>query len=160
VLERPQRADDVLSAAALEQLPIGSVDPALTRRGGSPGALTTIHVVPARAVSVQGRCGQAALPGICLVETGLRFRCFSAWEVGSGRALARAPLGLIVGLVPDGIAAVTLSARGRAVGADVIDNVYEAQLDVPAGTHVRFAVTRRVATGGRGAEAAVTRPSR
>jgi hypothetical protein len=151
VLERPQRKDDVLPAAALQQLPIGRVDPALTRRGGSPGALTTIHLVPARAVPVEGRCGRVALPGVCLVETSLRFRCFSVWEVGSGRALARSPRGLIVGLVPDGIAAVTLSARGRTVGADVVDNVYEAQLDVPAGTHVRFVVARRVPTGGRSA---------
>jgi hypothetical protein len=102
-------------------------------------------------VPVEGRCGQVALPGICLVETSLRFRCFSVWEVGSGRALARAPLGLIVGLVPDGVAAVKLSARGRTVRADVVDNLYEAQLDVPAGTHVRFAVTRRFPRGGRGA---------
>jgi hypothetical protein len=146
VLDRPQRKDDVLPAAALEQLPLGSVDPALTRRGGSVGALTTVHVVPSRAVPVEGRCGRAALPGICLVETSLRFRCFSLWEVGSGRALARSPLGLIVGLVPDGVVAVKLSARGRTVNADVVDNVYEAQLDVPAGTQVRFAVTRRSPT--------------
>lgn len=146
VLERPQRKDDVLPAAALEQLPLGSVDPALTRRGGSVGALTTVHVVPSRAVPVEGRCGRAASPGICLVETRLRFRCFSVWEVGSGRALARSPLGLIVGLVPDGVVAVKLSARGHTVNADVVDNVYEAQLDVPAGTQVRFAVTRRSPT--------------
>ena len=150
VLARPQREDDVLPAAALEQLPLGSVDPALTRRGGSRGALTTVHLVPSRAVPVERRCGRVALPGICLVETSLRFRCFSVWEVGSGRALARAPLGLIVGLVPDGIAAVKLSAGGRTVGADVVDNVYEAQLDVPAGTQVRFTVTRRFPTGSRG----------
>ena len=149
ILQRAQREDDVLPASALEQLPFGSVNPALTRRG-SPGSLTTIHLVPSRAVPVEGRCGRVALPGICLVETSLRFRCFSVWEVGSGRALARAPLGLIVGLVPDGIAAVKLSARGRTVGADVVDNLYEAQLDVPAGTHVRFAVIRRFPRGGRG----------
>jgi len=150
VLERPQREDDVLPAAALEQLPLASVDPALTRRGGSRGALTTVHIVPARAVTVQGRCGRAALPGVCLVDTRLRLRCFSVWEVGSGRALARSPLGLILGLVPDGIAAVTVSARGRTVGAEVVDNVYEAQLDVPAGTPVRVAITGRLAAGGRG----------
>ena len=48
----------------------------------------------------------------------------------------------MVGLVPDGIAVVQLSARGHAVSAGVVDNAYEAQLDVPAGTHVRIAVTR------------------
>jgi DNA-directed RNA polymerase specialized sigma24 family protein len=154
VLERPQRKDDRLSAAALAQLPLASVDPALTRRGGSAGALAGVHVVPSRAVSVNDRCGRAALPGICLVETRLRFRCFSVWEVGSGRAMARSPLGLIVGLVPDGFAAVELTAGGRTVGADVVDNVYEAQLDVPAGTHVRFAVTRRSPPDDRGADAA------
>jgi hypothetical protein len=102
--------------------------------------------VPSRAVPIEGRCGRAALPGICLVETSLRFRCFSVWEVWSGHALVRSPLGLIVGLVPDGVVAVKLSARDRTVNADVVDNVYEAQLDVPAGTQVRFAVTRRLPT--------------
>jgi DNA-directed RNA polymerase specialized sigma24 family protein len=140
VLERSQRKDDVLSAVALERLPLGSFDPAQTRRGGSLGALTTVHIVPSRAVSVEGHCDEAARPGVCLVETRLRFRCFSVWEVGSGRALARIPLGLIVGLVPDGISEVTLSARGRTVGAAVVDNVYEAQFDVPAGTRVRVAL--------------------
>jgi DNA-directed RNA polymerase specialized sigma24 family protein len=159
VLQRPQRKDDVLPAAALERLPLTGVDPALTRRGGSRGALTTVHIVPARAVPGEAPCGRVALPGICLVETGLRYRCFSVWEVGSGRALARSPLGLIVGVVPDGITAVQLSARGRTVGADVVDNVYEAQLDVPAGTHVRFVVSRRSSTGDGGPGGAVTKSS-
>lgn len=143
VLERVQRKDDVLSAAALERLPLAGVDPALTRRGGSPGALTTVHIVPARAVPGEAPCGEVALPGICLVGDRLRYRCFTVWEVGSGRALALSPLGPIVGLVPDGVVGVALSARGRRVTADVVDNVYEARLEVPAGTHVRVALTRR-----------------
>jgi DNA-directed RNA polymerase specialized sigma24 family protein len=146
VLRRRQRADDVLPAAALARLPLGGVDPALTRRGGPQGA-ATVHVVPARAVPGEAPCGRVALPGICLIEAGLRFRCFSVFEVGSGRALARSARGLIVGVVPDGIASVRLSARGRTVAADVVDNVYEARLDVPAGTHVRFAIARRTGAG-------------
>ena len=42
-----------------------------------PGALATVHVVPARAVPGEAPCGRVALPGVCLVDHRLRYRCFT-----------------------------------------------------------------------------------
>jgi LytR cell envelope-related transcriptional attenuator len=62
--------------------------------------------------------------------------------VRAGRAFARTPQGLIVGVVPDGIGRVYLSAGGRTVSVRVYDNVYEAKLDVRAGVDVRVEIAR------------------
>jgi DNA-directed RNA polymerase specialized sigma24 family protein len=67
-----------------------------------------------------------------LVLNAYRYRCFSMVDVRSGRALMRIPSGIVTGIVPDGIDRVMLSAGGRTVTADVVDNVYQAGFDVPA----------------------------
>lgn len=93
-------------------------------------------------MSADGSCESDDGPGVCLVAPGARFRCFPIAEVRAGRAFARTPQGLIVGIVPDGVGRVSLSAGDRTVSARVFDNVYEAKLDVPAGTAVRVEIAR------------------
>ena len=103
---------------------------------------------PARVVSPLGvsddvNCVPGEGPGACLVvEDRSSYRCFALADVRAGRALALTTEGLIVGVVPDDVDRVTLTARGHTAGAVVVDNVYEARLGVPTGTPVRVALDR------------------
>lgn len=112
--------------------------------GVTDGVLRTgVRVVSPLGVSEDADCVSGEGPGACLV-VGDRssYRCFGAADVRAGRALARTAEGLIVGIVPDDVDRVTLTARGRTAGAVVVDNVYEARLGVPSGTPVRVALDR------------------
>jgi DNA-directed RNA polymerase specialized sigma24 family protein len=104
---------------------------------------TRVRVVSPLGVSDDADCVRREGPGACLlVEDPSSYRCFALADVRAGRALARTAEGLIVGIVPDDVDRVTLTARGRSAGAVVVDNVYEARLHVPSGTPVRVALDR------------------
>jgi DNA-directed RNA polymerase specialized sigma24 family protein len=104
---------------------------------------TAVRVVSPLGVSDDADCVPGQGPGACLVvEERSSYRCFGLADVRAGRALARTAGGLIVGVVPDDVDRVTLTARGRTAGAVVVDNVYEARLGVPSGTPVRVALDR------------------
>lgn len=129
--------DDVVAA-----LPVGTFDPTEPRLAGDRRLRTRLHVVPSMGVPDDESCVSKG-PGLCLViERGGWYRCFRLADVRAGLALTRTPDGLIVGIVPDGIGRVTLSAAGRTVAARVVDNVYEAPLDSPSGTRVRVRIAR------------------
>lgn len=63
------------------------------------------------------RCGSDDGEGLCLVDPASRFRCFTKSQVDGGGAVTRTPAGVIVGIVPDGVAAVTLTAGGKSATA-------------------------------------------
>jgi hypothetical protein len=132
LLRRPQRDGDVLPFDP-GRLPIRTFDPSATRRASG------VHVVPSTDVSASGRCGAHVGPGLCLVAAAREFRCFTAVEVEWGRAVARTGAGTLVGIVPDGVARVTIADDGAPVAADVVDNVYRAELPVPAGEGIEVA---------------------
>jgi hypothetical protein len=132
LLQRAPRADDALLVDTESRLAVTSLEPTETRRADG-----RLLVVPSLGVAGGARCGSDEGLGVCLVEPSERwFRCFPIADVRAGRALTRTPAGENVGIVPDGIRQVTLTADGRMDRARVVDNVYEAQLDVPAGTKV------------------------
>jgi DNA-directed RNA polymerase specialized sigma24 family protein len=112
--------------------------------GVTDGVLeTAVRVVSPLGVSDGAGCVPRQGPGACLVvKDPSSHRCFGLADVRAGRALARTPGGSIVGVVPDDVDRVTLTARGRTAVAVVVDNVYEAQLDVPSATPVRVALDR------------------
>jgi DNA-directed RNA polymerase specialized sigma24 family protein len=104
---------------------------------------TGVRVVSPLGVSDGANCVRGEGPGACLVvEDRSSYRCFGLANVRAGRALARTSEGLIVGVAPDDVDRVTLTARGRTAGAVVVDNVYAARLGVPSGTPVRVALDR------------------
>jgi len=104
---------------------------------------TGVRVVSPLGVSDDAHCVPGEGPGACLVvEDRSSYRCFGLADVRAGRALARTAEGLIVGVVPDDVDRVTLTARGRTAAAVVVENVYEARLGVPSGTPVRVALDR------------------
>jgi hypothetical protein len=131
------------------RLPIGTFDPTAPRLAAQASRWSALHVVPTSEVAADGRCGSDDGPGLCLVADEREFRCFAAAEVTAGRALARTALGTVVGIVPDGIDRVTVLAGGPPVGADVVENVYEAQLDDLAGTQVELSFHRPSGDGCR-----------
>jgi hypothetical protein len=140
LLARPQRGGDRLPFSP-RRLPIGAFDPDATRR--APARLTdSLHVVPSPQVATFGGCGGDDGPGVCLVASRRAFRCFDSGDVRGGRAVARAPDGTLVGIVPDGVGRVTLSAAGPSVTADVLENVFEAQLGAIRGTQLELAMQR------------------
>jgi hypothetical protein len=94
-------------------------------------------------VSDDASCAPDDGPGVCLVvEAASSYRCFRLADVRAGRALARTPQGLIVGVVADEVGRVTLAADGRTASANVVDNVYEARLGVPSGTPIRVVLAQ------------------
>jgi DNA-directed RNA polymerase specialized sigma24 family protein len=148
----PQQASFVvplapmLSTAACRELDVRgeSAAEAATAIGATDGVLRLgVRVVSPLGVSDDANCVPADGPGACLV-VGDRssYRCFTLADVRAGRALALATEGLIVGIVPDDVDRVTLTARGRTATAIVVDNVYEAWLGVPSRTPVRVALDR------------------
>ena len=135
MLARPQRRDDAIAPPQgneITWLPVRSFDSGEPRLAKG----SAIHVVPSLGVPLDGRCRSDDGAGLCLVR-GSRFRCFTKDQVDASGSLALAPGGVIVGIVPDGIAGVTLTAGGESVTAEVVENVYEARLPVPTGTDVR-----------------------
>lgn len=138
LLERPQRDTDALPFAA-GRLPIGTFDPRSTRRATHTRLWSAVHVVPSLDVAAGGECGAHVGPGLCLVADADEFRCFTAVDVAWGRAVARTSADTLVGIVPDGVERVTVRAIGPPVSAEVVDNVYEARADVPAGVGVELA---------------------
>ena len=134
----------MLSTAACRGLDIRgeSAAEAAAALAETAGVLRTgIRVVSPLGVSADAECAPGEGPGACLVVADLSsYRCFGLTDIRTGHALARTAEGLIVGIVPDDVDRVTLTARGRTAGALVVDNVYEARLDVPSGTPVRIAL--------------------
>jgi hypothetical protein len=141
LLGRPQRDADALPLDP-GLLPIGSFDPRSARRATHTRLWSTVHVVPSLDVAVDGRCGSRDGPGLCLVADEREFACFAAADVEGGRALARTSAYTVVGLVPDGVDRVTIYASGPPVGAEVVENVYEAQLDDAPGSQLEVAFSR------------------
>jgi hypothetical protein len=88
-------------------------------------------------------------PGLCLVAEEREFRCFTAAGVERGTAVARTSAATVLGIVPDGIGRVTIQGDGPPVGAEVVDNLYEARLDAPAGRPLRLGFGRSVDDGCR-----------
>jgi len=140
LLQRAQRPDDALPDDLLDGLPVGALDRSEPRLARDRRLTTRVHVVPSMAVSEDGRCDSNAGRGLCLVdERRGSFRCFGLTDVRAGRAVTRTPDGPIVGVVPDGIRRVIVTARGIVMApVPVIDNVYEADYGVLAGTPVRI----------------------
>jgi hypothetical protein len=120
-------------------VPVRTFDPSESRVAGYKRLPTTVHAFPSLGVSTDGSCRRDDGPGVCLAELERDFRCFTRSQVQGGGAVALNPEGWAIGIVPDGIGRVTLSARGRTATADVVENVYEARLGVPAGAEVRVA---------------------
>jgi DNA-directed RNA polymerase specialized sigma24 family protein len=134
----------MLSTAACHGLDVRgeSAAQAAAAIGVADGVLRAgVRVVSPLGVSDDAGCVAGEGPGACLVvEDRSSYRCFGLADVRAGRALARTAEGLIVGVVPDDVDRVTLTARGRTARAVVVDNVYEARLGVPSGTRVRVAL--------------------
>jgi hypothetical protein len=139
LLQRERRQLDALAGELLAGVPVETLDRTEPRLARNPRMKTRVHVVPSLAVSLDGRCDSNSGPGVCLVvERGSSFRCFALADVRAGDAKALTPDGLIVGVVPDGIPRVTLTAPGIVMAqVSVVDNVYEADYGVLAGTPVR-----------------------
>jgi DNA-directed RNA polymerase specialized sigma24 family protein len=134
----------MLSTAACRELDARgeSAAEAAAALGVTDGVLRTgVRVVSPLGVSDDADCVRGEGPGACLVvEDRSSYRWFELADVRAGRALARTADGLIVGVVPDDVDRVSLTARGRTAGAIVVDNVYEVRLGVPPGTPVRVAL--------------------
>jgi DNA-directed RNA polymerase specialized sigma24 family protein len=135
LLRRPQRDGDALPFDP-GRLPIGTFDPSSTRRASG------VYVVPSSDVSASGRCGAYVGPGLCLVAAAREFRCFTAVDVEWGRAVARTDAGTLVGIVPDGVARVTIADDGPPLAAEVAGNVYRARAALPAGEGIEVAFLR------------------
>jgi DNA-directed RNA polymerase specialized sigma24 family protein len=139
MLARTQRPPDLLPFSP-RRLPIGTYDPRTTRL--APSRLTSgLHVVPTTQVADFGGCKGDDGPGVCLVAAEERsFRCFTTNDVSAGRAVARTRNGVLVGIAPDGVGRVTLSAAGHSAGADVLQSFFEVQLDAIRGTPIEVAM--------------------
>jgi hypothetical protein len=140
LLARPQRGTDRLPFSP-RRLPIGAFDPDATRRAPARRS-ASLFVVPSPQVASFGGCGGDDGPGVCLVASSRTFRCFETSDVRGGRAVARTPQGTLVGIVPDGVGSVTLSAAGPSVTAAVRENVFEADLAAVRGTRLELAMQR------------------
>jgi hypothetical protein len=141
VLARPQHEPDAL-AFEPSRLPIGAFDRRATRQAAVSRLHTRVHVVPSTRVAAYGVCGADEGAGVCLVGDERLFRCFVMDDVYAGRALAATSAGTVVGIVPDGIERVTIRGAGASDSADVVENVYEAEIDAPAGAQVEVALIR------------------
>jgi hypothetical protein len=140
LLARRQRGTDQLPFSP-RQLPIGAYDPDATRRAPARRG-ASLFVVPSPQVASFGGCGGDDGPGVCLVASSRAFRCFETSDVRGGRAVARTPEGTLVGIVPDGVGEVTLSAAGPSITAPVAENVFEADLAAVRGTRLELAMQR------------------
>jgi hypothetical protein len=148
LLARAQRADeqvDLPDEEGVAWLPVRTFDKRETRLPGYRRLEAGVRVIPSRGVALDGRCGSNDGEGLCLVDPASNFRCFTKSQVDGGGAVTRTPAGVIVGIVPDGVEAVTLTAGGKSTTAEVVENVYEVRLRIPAGTDVRVAPADRVA---------------
>jgi hypothetical protein len=143
IFEREQREPDALpSAVAPDDLPLTGYDARETRR---PRIDADVTLVPSR--GVRDGCTDDEGPGVCVVA-GMAdppvARCFTAADIGAGRAVALLEGGvlgaaLLVGIVPDGVDEVTLTADGERATVPVVDNAFEATLPgVRPGTPVRM----------------------
>jgi hypothetical protein len=136
LLARARSADDALEFAP-RLLPVGRFDPRAPRR-----TATGVVLVPSSRVAANGGCGFDDAPGLCVVAEQREFRCFTLEDVRGGRAIARTGNGAVVGVVPDGIGAVTVDGDGARVRADVRENVYQAPLGDLPGTRLRITLER------------------
>jgi DNA-directed RNA polymerase specialized sigma24 family protein len=143
VFRYTQGVEDRLAADLGDSLPLATFQTGETRLAANGRRGTRLHVVPSLGVSADGRCAADDGPGVCLVaDDGGRFRCFTLAAIRDGLAFVRTDRGSIAGIVPDGIGRVTLSAGGRRASGRVADNVYEAELGVPAGARVGVLLER------------------
>ena len=143
VFDYRQGPDDLLGRDLADSLPVATYDPAETRLAANGRRGTRLHVFPSLGVGADDGCAADDGPGVCLVEDlSGRYRCFTIAAVRAGLAFARTERGSIVGVVPDGIGGVTLTAGRRRASARVADNVYEAELGVPPGTRVGVELAR------------------
>jgi hypothetical protein len=122
VLRRPYAPSDQLlaAAAALKTwLPVGEFDPTAVRRASVPAS----YVVPTSDLRTKPLAcggGRSRGPGVCLVMPA-NYACFTLAEIREGRALTINGRRL-VGIAPDGVRWVRLSAS---LGALSVDNVFE-----------------------------------
>ena len=142
LFERAQRKADSIPPPrgnVVTWVPVRTFDPSESRLAGYKRLPTIVHAFPSLGVSTDGDCTSDDGPGICLVEVERDFRCFTSAQVLGGGAIALSPDGWAIGIVPDGIDKVDLTARGKTTTAEVVENVYAARLGVPAGSDVRVA---------------------
>jgi hypothetical protein len=172
VLRRPQTEPDALPAADGGWVPLGAWAPKGVRWPGRDRFATELHLVPGVGPIPGERAGCDAEkptrpPAVCLIvgPAGAgRVACFADGEIANGAAATLID-GTVYGVVPDGVEEVTLEAGGTTVRADVVENVYEAELPgARAGMEmtVRSVVGRQCGAGPDptllGALAALRRP--
>lgn len=148
VYKRPQTEDDALpslpGADSYSWVPLGTIHPD-TSRLAAPGRFDIeLRVVAGAEPRHGGSCeGELVADlGVCLVVGHGRpsVKCFPNADVEAGRALAVTGSGVVHGIVPDGIASVTLRWDGGAHTVAVRDNVVEARLPLEAGDTVGIEV--------------------
>ena len=127
IFRRGQRSPDAVADEETARLPVRSYYFAATR---SPSGLgERFLLVPSPAVNVP--CGAAAShgegAGVCVVGRVVS-RCFPWPDVREARAAALVEPGKVVGVVPDGVDRVVISAGGERVTATVIENAYLARV--------------------------------
>jgi hypothetical protein len=150
IFTRPQTESDAMpsltGADSYSWIPAGTVVLDGSRRPGAEQFDAELHLVPAAEPRQGGSCRGEREPvlGVCLVVGAgdAVVKCFSDEDVEAGRALALTSTGVVHGIAPDGVARVTLHARGAVVSADVHENAYEISAPVVAGERVRLELER------------------
>ena len=130
VFGRTQHAPDAFSDDETARL-VGAAayDPDATRSPSGIGERVLLS--PTNRVG----CEKEGESGVCVVaETGSR--CFTGSDIISGRALLLVEPGKVVGLVPDGIGSVVLTAAGRRTQVSVVENAFLAEIPTDARTAV------------------------
>jgi hypothetical protein len=145
VFGRPRTEPDALpslsGADSYTWIPAGTIYPEGSRRPGRERFDAELHLVPGAEPRQGDRCEgelEADL-GVCLVVGAAEpvVKCFSNTDVDGGRALALTGPGMVHGIAPDGVAAVTLRWAGGEVTTAVVDNAFEATVPVQAGDTMR-----------------------
>lgn len=134
IFRRPQHAPDApYDGVDLAALPAADYDGRAMR---SPGLEGTVLLSPTSETRPDCARGSGE-PGVCVVVD-RRNRCFPLADIVAGRAIVLLEPGVVMGLEPDGVEAVTVEAGGRRVRAAVVENAFRAELPgAAAGTPVR-----------------------
>jgi hypothetical protein len=146
IFTRPQTEPDAIpsltGADSYTWIPAGTIYPAGARRPAPEQFDAELHLVPAAEPRQGDACDgrRDAVLGVCLVVGAGEavVKCFSDAEVEAGRAFALTSPGVVHGIAPDGVAAVTLDAPSENVSAAVHDNAFEIVVPAVAGDPVRI----------------------
>jgi hypothetical protein len=145
IFERPQAEGDAVpqlaGAVSYSWIPAGTIHLDGARRAASRQFSSAVHLVPVAEPRQGQRCDghREAQLGACLVVAGVA-ACFSDEEIQAGRAVVLTAPGVVHGIMPDGVARVTIDARRGDISADVHDNAFEAPLQAVEGEQVRVAL--------------------